>query len=68
MLQDLAALVPPVIVCVAFVAGAWFIVRKELAPRRRQTGGGPPSGAADSGTTGPDRTPAVRSSGDQDAS
>jgi flagellar biosynthesis/type III secretory pathway M-ring protein FliF/YscJ len=36
MLQDLAALAPPAIVCVAFVIGAWVIVRKELAPKRRQ--------------------------------
>jgi hypothetical protein len=35
MLQDLAALAPPVIVCAAFVAGAWVIVRRELAPKRR---------------------------------
>jgi hypothetical protein len=34
MLQDLAALAPPAIVCVAFVVGAWVIVRKELAPKR----------------------------------
>jgi hypothetical protein len=36
MLQDLAALAPPVIVCVAFVIGAWVIVRRELAPKRRE--------------------------------
>ena len=36
MLQDLAALAPPAIVCVAFVVGAWVIVRKELAPKRRR--------------------------------
>jgi hypothetical protein len=35
MLQDLAALAPPAIVCVAFVVGAWAIVRRELAPKRR---------------------------------
>jgi hypothetical protein len=35
MLQDLAALAPPVIVCAAFVVGAWAIVRRELAPKRR---------------------------------
>ena len=35
MLQDLAALAPPAIVCVAFVVGAWVIVRRELAPKRR---------------------------------
>jgi hypothetical protein len=35
MMQDLAALAPPAIVCVAFVVGAWAIVRRELAPKRR---------------------------------
>jgi len=36
MLQDLAALAPPAIVCVAFVVGAWVVVRRELAPKRRK--------------------------------
>jgi hypothetical protein len=36
MLSDLAALAPPAIVCVAFVVGAWAIVRRELAPKRRE--------------------------------
>jgi hypothetical protein len=35
MSQDLAALGPSAIVCVAFVIGAWVILRKELAPKRR---------------------------------
>jgi hypothetical protein len=35
MMQDLAALAPPAIVCAAFVAGAWVILRRELAPKRR---------------------------------
>jgi flagellar biosynthesis/type III secretory pathway M-ring protein FliF/YscJ len=35
MMQDLAALAPPAIVCAAFLVGAWVIVRRELAPRRR---------------------------------
>ena len=35
MMQDLAALAPPAIVCVAFVVGAWVILRRELAPKRR---------------------------------
>jgi hypothetical protein len=35
MMQDLAALAPPAIVCAAFLVGAWVIVRKELAPKRR---------------------------------
>jgi hypothetical protein len=38
MMQDLAALAPPAIVCAAFLVGAWVIVRKELAPKRRQAG------------------------------
>jgi len=35
MLQDLAALAAPIIVCVAFLVGAGALVRRELAPRRR---------------------------------
>jgi hypothetical protein len=35
MLQDLAALAPPVIVCAAFVIGAWILLRRELGPKRR---------------------------------
>jgi amino-acid N-acetyltransferase len=36
MLQDLAALAAPAIVCAAFLVGAWVLVRKELAPKRRE--------------------------------
>jgi hypothetical protein len=36
MLQDLAALTPPAIVCVAVLIGAWAIVRRELAPKRKE--------------------------------
>ena len=35
MLQDLAALAPPTIVGAAFLVGAWVLVRRELAPKRR---------------------------------
>jgi hypothetical protein len=35
MRADLAALAPSVIVCVAFLIGAWAVVRRELAPKRR---------------------------------
>jgi hypothetical protein len=35
MLQDLAALAPPVIVCAAFVIGAWILLRRELGSKRR---------------------------------
>ena len=33
--QDLAALAPSAIVCVAFLIGAWMLLRRELAPKRR---------------------------------
>lgn len=36
MLQDLAALTPPAIVCAAVLIGTWAIVRRELAPKRRR--------------------------------
>ena len=36
MLQDLAALTPPAIVCVAVLVGTWALVRRELAPKRRE--------------------------------
>jgi hypothetical protein len=35
MLQDLAALAPPAIVCVAFLIGVGMLLRHELAPKRR---------------------------------
>jgi hypothetical protein len=35
MVQDLAALAPPVIVCVAFLIGVGMLLRHELAPKRR---------------------------------
>ncbi len=39
MLQDLAALAPPAIVCAAFVIGGWMLLRRELAPKRRGRAG-----------------------------
>jgi hypothetical protein len=36
MLQDLAALTPPAIVCVAVLVGTWAILRRELAPKRAE--------------------------------
>ena len=35
MTQDLAALAPSAIVCVAFLIVGWMLVRRELAPKRR---------------------------------
>jgi hypothetical protein len=48
MLQDLAALAPSAIVCVAFLVGVGFLLRRELAPKRRA------SRAAERGTARPD--------------
>ena len=49
MLQDLAALAPPFIVCVAFLVGVGALVRRELAPRRAARREGP--GADGTGET-----------------
>ena len=49
MLQDLAALTPPLIVCVAFLVGVGVLVRRELAPRRQARRDAVRSGAARSG-------------------
>lgn len=35
MLQDLATIVPPAIVCAGFLAGVWMLLRREMAPKRR---------------------------------
>lgn len=52
MLQDLAALTPPLIVCVAFLIGVGWFLRREMAPRQGVTSddagsGDEVSGAAD---------------------
>ena len=33
--QDLAALTPPLVVCVAFIIGVAVLLRREMAPKRR---------------------------------
>jgi hypothetical protein len=35
MWQDLAALTPPLVVCVAFIVGLAMLLRREMAPKRR---------------------------------
>ena len=35
MWQDLAALTPPLVVCVAFIIGVVMFVRREMSPKRR---------------------------------
>lgn len=52
MLQDLAALAPPAIVCAAFLIGAWAVVRRELAPKRRARAAAK-AGPADQATAEP---------------
>jgi hypothetical protein len=51
MLQDLAALAPPLIICVAFLVAVGALLRRELAPRRR--GGAAERGGARPGGRGP---------------
>jgi len=54
MLQDLAALAPPFIVCVAFLVGVGVLVRRELAPKRRaraQSANGRPANAPETRST-----------------
>jgi len=38
--QDLAALAPSAIVCVAFLVGVGMVLRRELAPKRRARANG----------------------------
>jgi hypothetical protein len=40
MWQDLAALTPPLVVCVAFIVGLVIFLRRQMGPRR----GGPRGG------------------------
>jgi len=35
MWQDLAALTPPLVVCVAFLIGLAIFLRREMSPKRR---------------------------------
>jgi membrane protein insertase Oxa1/YidC/SpoIIIJ len=35
MWQDLAALTPPLVVCVAFLIGLAMFLRREMSPKRR---------------------------------
>ena len=35
MWQDLAALTPPLVVCVAFLIGVAWLLRREMSPKRR---------------------------------
>jgi hypothetical protein len=39
VLQDLGALAPSLIVCVAFLSGVFVLLRREMAPRRRNRDG-----------------------------
>jgi len=52
MMQDLAAIAPSAIVCVAFLIGAWALVRRELAPKRRDRSAAPEVADTDPGRDG----------------
>jgi hypothetical protein len=39
MWQDLAALTPPLVVCVAFIIGLVIFLRRQLGPKRDGTSG-----------------------------
>ena len=49
-MQDLAALAPSVIVCVAFLIGAWMLLRRELGPKRRARAKAADGGSSDART------------------
>ena len=60
MLQDLAALAPPFIVCAAFLVGVGVLLRRELAPRRRGGGTAERGDARPDGHgPGPDERPSL---------
>ena len=40
MWQDLAALTPPLVVCVAFIVGLIIFLRREMGPKRERTRAG----------------------------
>ena len=52
MLQDLAALTPPLIMCAAFIIGVIWLLRREMAPKRR-SGAASESRRADNDSVGP---------------
>ena len=64
MLQDLAALAPPLIVCVAFLVGVGYLLRRELAPRRRGAGAAARGGARPDGPRPDERPGLVASEGE----
>jgi hypothetical protein len=66
MLQDLAALTPPAIVCVAFLVGAGALLRRELAPRRRGGGAARRDGAGLDGRDPDARSGLVAPQGQED--
>jgi hypothetical protein len=51
MWTDLGVLTPSIVVCAAFCAGVWYILRGELAPKRRdQEDRGAPDAIPSEGT------------------
>ncbi len=60
MLSDLSALLPPLLVCIAFLVAVWAFLKHEMGPRGSGSGdepdesGGPENPGAESGRTGDD--------------
>jgi hypothetical protein len=70
MLQDLAALVPSLVVCAAFLAGVFVLLRREMGPRRRnaERRGSAPDMSARAGISETDDDgPGATSSGEEAA-
>lgn len=44
LLQDLEALAPPAIICIAFLIGVIALVKHEMAPRRKRRDAGQADG------------------------
>jgi hypothetical protein len=69
MLQDLAVLTPSLVVCAAFLAGVVVLLRREMAPRRRnrEGDGSPEDMSAGRGISEPDDDAATTSDREETA-
>jgi hypothetical protein len=71
VLQDLGALAPSLVVCAAFLAGVFVLLRREMAPGRRNREGSGSSedmsdraGISETEDDGPSATSAYEEAGD----
>ena len=54
MMADLAALTPPLVVCIAFIVGLVLFLRHQLAPKRRAASKSGTDAQANGGKSGND--------------